>query len=62
MAVFSIYRRSQEQPIFSVTKVHLRGDKDANYVLLSRNRQLKSSRRLPEIIELLDRQLIVIEN
>jgi hypothetical protein len=62
MAVFSIYRRSQEQPLFSVHKVVLKGDKDANYVLLSRNRQLKSSRRLAEIIDILDRQLTVIEN
>jgi hypothetical protein len=61
MAVFSIYRRSQEQPLFSVNKVVLKGDKDANYVLLSRNRQLASSRILPDILDILGRQLAVVD-
>ena len=34
MAIFSIFKRSQEQAIFTVTKVLLRGDKEPNYVLL----------------------------
>jgi hypothetical protein len=61
MAIFSIYRRSQEQPLFSIHKVVLKGDKDANYVLLSRSRQLASSRALPDVIETLGRQLAVVE-
>ena len=61
MAIFSIFKRSQEQAIFSVTKVLLRGDKEPNYVLLSRNRQIKSSRDLRQIIDVLQRQLTVIE-
>jgi hypothetical protein len=61
MAVFSIYRRSQEQPLFSVNKVVLKGDRDANYVLLSRSRQLASSRVLSDIIEMLGRQLAVVD-
>ena len=61
MAVFSIYRRAQEQPTFSVTKVLLRGDKDASYVLLAGKRQLKSARRLADIIDFLDRQLYLVE-
>ncbi len=61
MAVFSIYRRSQEQPLFSVNKVVLKGDRDANYVLLSRNRQLASGRILADIIEILSRQLAVVD-
>jgi hypothetical protein len=61
MAIFSIFKRSQEQAIFTVTKVLLRGDKEPNYVLLSRNRQIKSSRDLRQIIEVLQRQLTVIE-
>jgi len=61
MAIFSIFKRSQEQSIFTVTKVLLRGDKEPNYVLLSRNRQIKSSRDLRQIIEVLQRQLTVIE-
>ena len=61
MAIFSIFKRSQEQAIFTVTKVLLRGDKEPNYVLLSRNRQIKSSRDLRHIVEALQRQLTVIE-
>lgn len=57
MAVFSVYRRSQEQPTFAVTKILLRGEKEASYVLLAGKRQIKSSRRLGDLIELLDRQL-----
>jgi hypothetical protein len=61
MAIFSIFKRSQEQAIFTVTKVLLRGDKEPNYVLLTRNRQIKSSRDLKQICEVLQRQLTVIE-
>jgi hypothetical protein len=61
MAIFSIFKRSQEQAIFTVTKVLLRGDKEPNYVLLSRNRQIKSSRDLRHIVDVLQRQLMVIE-
>lgn len=61
MAIFSIYRRSQEQPLFAVNKVLLKGDKDANYILLSRNRQIASSRDLADVIETLGRQLAVVE-
>ena len=60
MAVFSIYRRSNEQPLFAITKVLLRGDKDAKYVLASRQGQLASSRALPEIMDVLARQLAVV--
>ena len=61
MAIFSIFKRSQEQAIFTVTKVLLRGDKEPNYVLLTRNRQIKSSRDLGQLVEVLQRQLTVIE-
>ncbi|HVJ31525.1 MAG TPA: DUF2794 domain-containing protein [Terriglobia bacterium] len=61
MAIFSIYRRSQEQPLFAINKVILKGGKDANYILLSRNRQLASSRQLADVIETLSRQLAVVE-
>ena len=61
MAIFSIFKRSQEQAIFTVTKVLLRGDKEPNYVLLSRNRQIKSSRDLRQVVDVLQRQLTVIE-
>jgi len=61
MAIFSIFKRSQEQAIFTVTKVLLRGDKEPNYVLLSKNRQIKSSRDLKQVVDVLQRQLTVIE-
>jgi hypothetical protein len=61
MAVFSIYRRSQEQPLFSVHKVVLKGHRDPNFVLVSRNRQLASSAALTDVIALLNRQLAVVE-
>lgn len=61
MAVFSIYRRSQEQPLFAISKVVLKGNPDPNYVLLSRNRQLASSRDLADVIDMLGRQLAVVE-
>ena len=60
MAVFSIYRRTQEQPLFTITKVQLRGDRDAKYVLHSRNGQHASSRHLKDILEVLTRQLTVV--
>lgn len=60
MAVFSIYRRSSEQPLFAITKVLLRGDRDAKYVLASRNGQLASSRSLADIVDVLTRQLAVV--
>lgn len=61
MAVFSIYRRSQEQPLFSINKVVLKGGRDPNYVLLSHHRQLASSRDLTIVIDMLSRQLAVVE-
>ncbi|HET6618694.1 MAG TPA: DUF2794 domain-containing protein [Dongiaceae bacterium] len=60
MAVFSIYRRTQEPPLFVITKVQLRGDRDPKYVLQSRNGQLASSRGLKDIIEVLNRQLTIV--
>lgn len=60
MAVFSVYRRSQEQPIFAITKVLLKGEREPSYVLISRNRQLQSSPRLSDIVESLDRQLAIV--
>jgi Protein of unknown function (DUF2794) len=58
MAMFSIYRRSQELPLFVITKVQLRGDRDPKYVLQSRNGQLASSRSLKDVLDVLSRQLI----
>jgi hypothetical protein len=60
MAVFSIYRRAQEQPLFAITKVQLRGDRDPKYVLQSRGGQLASSRHLKDILDVLSRQLISV--
>lgn len=60
MAVFSVYRRTNEQPLFAITKVLLRGDKDAKYVLVARNSQLASSESLSDIMNVLARQLSVV--
>ena len=60
MAVFSIFRRSREQPLFAITKVLLRGDRNPKFVLTSRSGQIGSSRSLAEIVDLLSRQLAVV--
>ena len=60
MAMFSIYRRSQEQPLFVITKVQLRGEREAKYVLQSRHGQLASSRHLKDVLDVLTRQLMVV--
>jgi len=60
MAMFSIYRRAQEQPLFVITKVQLRGEREAKYVLQSRHGQLASSPLLKDILDVLTRQLMVV--
>jgi hypothetical protein len=60
MAVFSIYRRAQEQPLFAIIKVQLRGDRCAQYVLQSRAGQLASSRSLKDILDVLTKQLMAV--
>src|SRR5215475_3621239 len=60
MAVFSIYRRSQEQPLFAIAKVQLRGDRDPKYVLQSNHGQLASGRSLKDVLDVLGRQLIAV--
>jgi hypothetical protein len=46
--------------LFAITKVLLRGDRDAKYVLASRNGQLASSRHLAEVMDVLSRQLTLV--
>jgi Protein of unknown function (DUF2794) len=60
MAVFSIYRRSQERPVLSVTKVLLRGEKTPSYVLMAQARQIRSTRALLDIVRLLERRPALI--
>jgi hypothetical protein len=60
MAMFSIYRRAHEQPLFVISKVQLRGEREAKYVLQSRHGQLASSRLLKDIMDVLTRQLMVV--
>lgn len=62
MAMFSIFRRAGEQPLFVITKVMLRGDRDPKFVLASRNGQIASSSTLGDIADILSRQLAVINN
>src|SRR5262245_62112904 len=60
MAVFSIYRRTQEQPPFAITKAQLRGHRDPKYDLHSRQGQLASIRSLKDILDGLIRQLVAV--
>src|SRR5262245_13040243 len=60
MAMFSIYRRAQGQALFVITKVELRGDREAKYVLQSRNGQLVSSRSLKDVMDVLNKQLMIV--
>lgn len=55
-AVFSIFRRAQEVPLFQIAKWKPRHG-TVRYVLLCRAKQLKSSRDLPDILEVLKEML-----
>jgi hypothetical protein len=60
MAIFSIFRRAREQPLYTITKVLLRGNPNPKFVLASRNGQIGSSGSLGEIVDILSRQLAVV--
>ena len=55
MAVFSIFRSTQERPLYTVTKISSRSlIKPAQYVVYSGNEALKQSTSLREIINFLE--------
>ena len=57
MAVFSIFRSSREQPLYSITKIHSRSlIKPSQYAVHSRSKFLKQSASLREIIDFLEEQ------
>ncbi|MFH1157318.1 MAG: DUF2794 domain-containing protein [Pseudomonadota bacterium] len=57
MAVFSIFRSSCEQPLYSITKIHSRSlMKPSQYAVHSGSRVLKQSESLREITDFLEEQ------
>ena len=57
MAVFSVFRSSNEQPIYSITKIRSRSlIKPSKYAVHSGSRFLKQSVSLREIIDFLEEQ------
>ncbi|MBI3441301.1 MAG: DUF2794 domain-containing protein [Proteobacteria bacterium] len=58
MAVFSIFRSSQEQPLYAVTKISSRSlIKPSQYAVYSGNKTLKQSVSLREVLEFLEGQI-----
>ncbi|MBI4183274.1 MAG: DUF2794 domain-containing protein [Proteobacteria bacterium] len=60
MAVFSIYRRSLESPMYSVMKLGSGAGRPGEYVVVRGHRVLKRARTLSEAVEVLDRQPIPV--
>jgi hypothetical protein len=57
MAVFSVFRSSHEQPLYSITKISSRSlIKPPQYVVYSGSNQLKQSASLPEVLAFLEEQ------
>lgn len=57
MAVFSVFRSSREQPLYSVTKIASRSlTKPSQYAVYSGSQSLKQSSSLREILEFLEGQ------
>jgi len=50
-AIFSVFKRAQEAPLFEVTKY--KSKHGMRYALTSRHRQIKSSKSLEEVLEAL---------
>ncbi len=50
MAVFSIFRHSDERPIYSVAKIQRRGQSRPSYALFSGPRRLKTSQTLGDVV------------
>jgi hypothetical protein len=49
-AFFSVFRHSQEQPIFTIAKCLTGADRPAEYVLLNGHRRLATTRSIEEIL------------
>lgn len=63
LALFSIFRHSHDQPLYSVAKRHSGGSKpgkDCDYVVFSGRQQLARSGRLAEALRVFERKLRVV--
>jgi len=60
MAVFSIFRRSHESPLFAIAKSVERAARHCDYHLFSGPRRLRQSSSLDDILSAFDRQLRLI--
>lgn len=57
MAVFSIFRSSQEKPLYAITKIGNRSlIKPPQYVVYSGNKQLMASASLQDIVAFIEKQ------
>ncbi|MGQ0675287.1 MAG: DUF2794 domain-containing protein [Rhodospirillales bacterium] len=55
-AAFSVFRRSFERPIFTITKRRQPRGSEIGFVLMSRGQRLAESRYIDEVVELLERR------
>ncbi len=60
MAIFSIYRHSQDQPIFSIAKRSGRLDGPADFVVYTGPTRLKRARSLREALKVFQRKLKLV--
>jgi hypothetical protein len=60
MAVFSVFRHSQERPLFSIAKRINAAGRAADYVVLTGPQRLKSGASIDEVLEILDPKLRVV--
>jgi hypothetical protein len=56
MAVFSIFRRSDEQPLFAIAKMLQKGQAKPAFVLFNGPRKVATSASLMEIVQRFNRQ------
>ncbi len=60
MAIFSIYRHSQDQPIFTIAKRSGRLDGPADFVVYTGPTRLKRARNLRDALKVFERKLKVV--
>ena len=59
MAVFSVFRHSQDRPLYAIVK-SLDGERGAQYRILAGGRRIKESKDLGEALAAIERQLRVV--
>lgn len=60
MAVFSVFRHSQDRPIFAIAKRLAPGGRTADYVVLNGPTRLTSGTSIDEVLVVLDPKLRVV--